>query len=328
MLADVKNCGACGNTCAQGLVCRSGTCTCPQCNYPNATSKCINMVCALTGCVAGWGNCNGVDKDGCEKDVTADPINCGACGTVCPPDSPYCDKGVCTMFSLFPSDHYDAAVTFKDALGGTTMGLTYDGTGYWSVSGGGPMGNRLASYDGDGNFVLAYQPGIDFRSIFTLGGNDPTVYARGFNSGEVQVMNNPGMFMNSLALKGGAPDAQAQVVLDDTGNELISMNSGTVARWDSGTGAFIANVTLIGYGKGGENMYPQNRGIAKVHGYYLTYYNQILSAWDDMGNLAKTTTLNGAGTSFDSYFGYSWANGMFFVVDMAGATWRGYDVGL
>ena len=47
-----------------------------------------------------------------------------------------------------------------------------------------------------------------------------------------------------------------------------------------------------------------------------------------MGNLAGTTTLNLAGNSFDSYFSFSYANGMVWVDDASGGMWRGYDVGL
>lgn len=53
--------------------------------------------------------------------------------------------------------------------------------------------------------------------------------------------------------------------------------------------------------------------------------DQVLSAWDETGTRVATTTLNGAGTSGDSYYAYSAANGMFWVVDFVGGSWRGYD---
>ena len=71
-------------------------------------------------------------------------------------------------------------------------------------------------------------------------------------------------------------------------------------------------------------MYPQNRGVIAVGPYYLTYNNLKLSVWDVNGTRVKTVTLNGAGTSFDSYFSLSWANKMVFIVDKAGGLWRGF----
>ena len=96
LLTDVNNCGGCGTACPKGQVCKGGGCTCPQCNFPNAKSDCINNVCALTKCVAGWGNCDGIDKNGCETDLSADPSNCSACGHVCDGLTNYCNAGMCT----------------------------------------------------------------------------------------------------------------------------------------------------------------------------------------------------------------------------------------
>ena len=46
--------------------------------------------------------------------------------------------------------------------------------------------------------------------------------------------------------------------------------------------------------------------------------NRFLVVWSSFG----------AGTSFDSYFSLSYANGMVWIVDTAGGNWRGFDVGL
>jgi hypothetical protein len=96
--SDVNNCGYCGNACGKGLVCKNGGCTCPQCDFPNARSACVNLVCALVQCLPGWGDCNGITKDGCEHDVTADLNNCGGCGHACSHANitPSCVGGACT----------------------------------------------------------------------------------------------------------------------------------------------------------------------------------------------------------------------------------------
>jgi hypothetical protein len=114
VFGDSSNCGVCGNVCGKGLVCKNGACTCPNCNFPNAKSLCINGVCALGKCLAGFGDCNKVAKDGCEQDLTFDPKNCGACGNVCPPNMAYCASGVCTDLNN------SALVLYADAFGLTT----------------------------------------------------------------------------------------------------------------------------------------------------------------------------------------------------------------
>jgi hypothetical protein len=97
---DPRNCGACGNTCGQGLICTNGGCTCPQCNFPNAKSKCVNNVCVLDGCVQGWGDCNNDPKDGCEKDLSSDRDNCNGCAVACPMGQ-NCFGGTCMAKFVF-----------------------------------------------------------------------------------------------------------------------------------------------------------------------------------------------------------------------------------
>jgi Cys-rich repeat protein len=98
---DVSNCGACGNVCAKGQVCRNGGCTCPNCNFPNARSRCINGMCAIGDCLPGWGDCDGNPQNGCETPTGNDPRNCGGCGKSCPMNAPACSLGQCTAY--FPS---------------------------------------------------------------------------------------------------------------------------------------------------------------------------------------------------------------------------------
>src|SRR5262249_24115077 len=77
-----------------------------------------------------------------------------------------------------------------------------------------------------------------------------------------------------------------------------------------------------------ENNYPQDRGIAALGNNWLTYSNGTLSVWDQTGNRIGTTTLVGAGTSFDSHFSLSEANDKVFIVTQASGTWDGYAVQL
>jgi hypothetical protein len=311
---DINNCGNCGTKCTAGA---------------NVTgTACTNSACTITACVGGFANCNGTFGDGCEINTTNDKNNCSKCGMVCPVNTPNCVNSACQGVVVFPQASYNASVTFTDKLMATSMPLTWDGTSYWSSSGGSPAGVREAQYNAAGTLLNTYQPNIDFRSVFTKGNNTSPVYSKGYNSNIVQVQTAPGVFANSVTLVGGTLDPQSSVFWNENATELFAMSGGTVTRWTP-AGVLIGTVTLAGFGNmNNENTIPQSRTALKSGGYYMTYSAGVLSAWDTNGNRVKTTVLNGAGTSSDSYWALSYANGMVWVIDAAMGTWRGYNVGL
>lgn len=79
---DVKNCGDCGVVCAAA----------------HATPGCVNGACTLAACDPGFGDCNGVARDGCEAPLDG-LKNCGACGVVCGSvnGKAACVKGACQI---------------------------------------------------------------------------------------------------------------------------------------------------------------------------------------------------------------------------------------
>jgi hypothetical protein len=129
--SDPNHCGGCSNicpnpnhataTCAQGecgIQCIAGygdcdgdpsngcetplndishcaSCT-TQCAAPtNAVPECTSGSCTWS-CAAGFGDCDGVKSNGCEKDLRSDKNNCGACGVQCTNGvSPACCDGNC-----------------------------------------------------------------------------------------------------------------------------------------------------------------------------------------------------------------------------------------
>jgi hypothetical protein len=226
----------------------------------------------------------------------------------------------------FALGSYTADISFRDALSSTTMTLAFDGASYWSSSGGGPGGIREARYSNAGAVTGTFAPGLDFRSVFTDASG--TVYARQFNNSTIYRQTAPGVFTSHVVLAGSF-DAQSAVTLGGGGSFYMALigGTGTVQRWDL-AGNALSSVVLSGFGSMfGENVYPQNRGIADADGYWLTYSNGNLSAWDaTTGNRLDTATLVAGGSSFDSNFSISFANCRAFVVDGAGGTWRGYDV--
>jgi hypothetical protein len=116
---DPNNCGGCGAACpinnntptCSGGSCATGTCaqgygdcngnpadgcevnletdpahcgTCANaCSVANATTGCTGGQCIITSCTTGFGDCDMSYGDGCEANLTDDPLNCGACGNNC-----------------------------------------------------------------------------------------------------------------------------------------------------------------------------------------------------------------------------------------------------
>ncbi|MBP6833267.1 MAG: hypothetical protein KA978_20935 [Deltaproteobacteria bacterium] len=107
---DNNNCGICGRVCGGGTVCSAGVCTstcaapttncsgvcrdlqndanhcgaCGRaCTRTNGVAGCASGACALAACNSGFGNCDGVDANGCEVNTGTSVSNCGVCGNTC-----------------------------------------------------------------------------------------------------------------------------------------------------------------------------------------------------------------------------------------------------
>lgn len=222
-------------------------------------------------------------------------------------------------------DNIPQTSTFTDALGGTTMTITFDGTHYWTSSGGSTGGQRLAEYSASGTLVSKFSPNLDFRSIFTDGAGQ--VFARQYSNATIYHQTSPGVFAAAVTLTGASINSQSAVVLNTAGTSYIAQSAGTVTTFAL-SGAFQATRTLVGWGAvSGENTYPSNRGIAAYNGKWLTYAasSKTLSEWDPAtGARIGQAVLTGAGTSLDSGFSFSYTRGQAWVVDIAGAAWRGF----
>jgi hypothetical protein len=122
---DANNCGACGMACPMGNICVAGQCTCPMCNIPNASAKCINNVCVLDKCNAGYADCDNNQMNGCEVFISGDKNNCGGCGKACQ-QGLSCVGSMCQMCNsnvlIIGDDQPAADQTLADDL--TKGGLT------------------------------------------------------------------------------------------------------------------------------------------------------------------------------------------------------------
>jgi hypothetical protein len=88
---DVNNCNACNMKCAAAA---------------NATVGCSGSKCVIASCAANFKDCDGAEGNGCEINITADPNNCGGCGTKCTPGANVaamgCAASACTIASCNP----------------------------------------------------------------------------------------------------------------------------------------------------------------------------------------------------------------------------------
>lgn len=130
LTSSLTNCGACGKVCeateGQDVACKDGKCEtacvgftgdcdgnpangcetdvsadlahCGSCSAapckdgPHGAAACDGGKCGLA-CEKGWGDCDGDSANGCELNLTADPNNCGTCGTSC--EGKPCTNSVC-----------------------------------------------------------------------------------------------------------------------------------------------------------------------------------------------------------------------------------------
>lgn len=82
--------------CPQGQHLCQGTCvsltdplygcgdpSCKPCSAAHGTSACQGRTCVVAECDPGYADCNAKPKDGCERDLTSDRHDCGACGVRC-----------------------------------------------------------------------------------------------------------------------------------------------------------------------------------------------------------------------------------------------------
>jgi len=104
--------------------------SCDPCIFPNSTPYCTDEgVCKMNPFCNGdeWGNCNGIESDGCETYLLTDPLNCGECAEENPearcayPNAiAACRMGTCRF------DYCDPTTTFLDCNDDVSDGCEFD----------------------------------------------------------------------------------------------------------------------------------------------------------------------------------------------------------
>jgi len=144
--SDSANCNECGNACAVGTSCQSGSCPTPFCTQANCPA---GTVCAEGECVAGCAGREDGDYCGDASDggspylgfccggacsQLGDPQSCGGCGLVCPAGAS-CFAGGCQLFPSFTP-------FVCDGVGEPTCA-----NGYGCFPNGSPYGDACAPQD-------------------------------------------------------------------------------------------------------------------------------------------------------------------------------------
>jgi hypothetical protein len=308
--SDNANCGACGNACGANFACVSGACT-PVCGgfTPVSCGSGATLTCV---------------------DVNSDPLNCGGCGITCSVTRPLCVEGMCSVDLNAAS--YVTTTTFQDRLGAPAATLAFDGTAFWTY-GQPTVTYNMGQYTPTGALSGQYNRTLKMISLFSPGGNG-AVYSRYQGSPYIYRMQTPSNLVYLLPLKGGTLVTESAVAMKADGTEFLALANGTVSRWTA-TGVLVESFALPGFGTvAGESGSPQASRLALASGKILTYSMGTLSIWDvtwgtpSLVNSRRSTVLTGAGTSVDSHYSLSYANGLVWIWDGPGGLWRGYDIGL
>ncbi len=206
----------------------------------------------------------------------------------------------------------------------TPIGVTWDGSSYYLISGGGPTGTRLVQTNAAFGLLNAYSPNRDFRSAMWVAGK---LYSRSFNTNVLDVYLTPGVASTYVTLAGAAVDSQASVSYRSDGDEFVAHNGATLRRWKFSDGSALPSVTLTGYGlDAGESGINAVRG-AYASGFFFTYANGVVSAWDpNTGVRLGRGTLTGADLGANGSYSFSYANGSLWVAS-TGRAFKRFVVG-
>jgi Cys-rich repeat protein len=297
--ADKHNCGTCGNVCGNGLVCRNGSCTCVNCNFPNASSRCVNGACVMGPCLAGFADCNMIPKDGCEVDLNGDRKNCTGCGIACPL-AQVCAGGMCVSGNCPPQAFATAGlpVPLNGSNGNPFGGAAFDRNGNLLVVSGFSPNNlysvdlvtnavtMLAALPGGATWVsVAYSPVDDTAYI---GADSSDVIAYSFQSMMISKVTNFGVqSLNSLIV---APES-----FGAWGGQLLGGGfSGSVVAWDINNKVLVQVAGGLGLVSG---MTASQAGVV----YTSDYNNRRIMQIDAMGVVSQVAMLSGQsdGLAFD-----------------------------
>lgn len=177
-----------------------GRCDTP-CDVAHGSGACAAGKCLVTGCDAGFSNCNNLPKDGCEIDLVTDDQNCGACGNVCP--AGHCVRGSCRSPDLIVFGGQDGMYTYNSVT--SVSRYTLDGHQWREVDAGGTPPparySHAAAYDSKVDRMLIWG-GWTIDHNFNYDNAPPDLYSLEFSGDSPQ--------WKLLPTDGGPPPGRGQ----------------------------------------------------------------------------------------------------------------------
>lgn len=206
-------------------------------------------------------------------------------------------------------------MSFHDPIDHHCMGLTSDGSYYYTINGGNATWGEIRTYDLSGNPVNVVSCAIDARTIL-YNPADGEVYAKGFNRNWYRVYPETGNF--EVVFTGIFQYSQSSPTLTPDGLYILEHESGTIHWIDASTGQVVDTQYGFYYGSS-----PSNEGLTTDGCRLFTWDGTLTYVYDMMGVEIESWNVP------QGHYGFSpsFANGLFWTSDDSADMWYGYDVG-
>jgi hypothetical protein len=206
-------------------------------------------------------------------------------------------------------------MSFHDPIQAHCMGITSDGSYYYTINGGNATWGEIRTYDLSGNPVLTVACAIDARSI-SFNPADGYFYAKTYYRDWCRVDPATGSF--STVFAGIFQSSQSSPALTPDGDYILEHESGTLYWYDAHTGAMIT--TMSGFYHGAS---PSSGALATDGCRLFTWDGSLTYVYDMQGTFIESWNVPSGNYGFSP----AWANGLFWTSDDTTDMWYGYDVG-
>ena len=215
-------------------------------------------------------------------------------------------------------------MTITDHVFYHNMGITFDGSHYFTINGGNEEQSTLNEYDARGRFVGTSSVGLDGRAIFWHA-DDEELYVKAY--GASLYTADPESEESEAELEGVFTENNSSIGFSPDGQRMYELSGGGVTVYELLTGDELESFELSAVSA------DDNRGYDKS----IAASDKYLFVWGESDDTVAVYDLSGSYvTRFElpePGFGYSlsWANGMLWVAkdadgfdEGADGTWYGY----
>jgi hypothetical protein len=206
-------------------------------------------------------------------------------------------------------------ISFHDPIAYHCMGITSDGSYYYTINGGNASWGEIRTYDLSGDPVHTVTCAIDARSIH-YNPADGLLYAKGYDRNWYEVDPQTGAF--SVAHATMFQFSQSSGALTPDGDYIMEHEGGTMHWYDAVTGAWVDTMTGFYYGSS-----PSHFSMATDGARLFTWDGTLTYVYDMEGTFIESWEIP------QGHYGFSlsFANGLIFTSNDDTDMWYGYDVG-